>query len=172
MKTIVTERLMLRSWQESDADDLYEFGKNETVKMAGWEVMTDRTEAMESIRAWQRTGESWAIVQKETKKVIGEITLEDCGRDERYREMEFVISDAYAGQGYASEAALTILRYAFEDLDMSAVAICHYPDNHASRRVIEKCGFTYEGTLRRYSRHLTDSVRYSMLKEEWESLKK
>ncbi|MBU3811882.1 MAG: GNAT family N-acetyltransferase [Candidatus Niameybacter stercoravium] len=50
------------------------------------------------------------------------------------------------------------------------VAVCHYPSNIKSKRVIEKCGFTYEGTLRGYSRNLEDSVRYSMTKEEWESL--
>ncbi|WP_240268569.1 GNAT family N-acetyltransferase [Paenibacillus timonensis] len=46
---------------------------------------------------------------------------------------------------------------------------CHYPDNPKSKRVIEKCSFTYEGTLRKYSRNLKDSVRYSMTREEWES---
>ena len=79
-----------------------------------------------------------------------------------------MIAAGQSGQGFATEAATAVLRHAFGTWNMSAVAICHYPDNHASRRVIEKCGFTYEGTLRRYSRHLTDSVRYSMLKEEWE----
>ncbi|GJM77534.1 hypothetical protein HMSSN139_00300 [Paenibacillus sp. HMSSN-139] len=62
-----------------------------------------------------------------------------------------------------------MMRYAFTELDLCIVAVCHYPDNYKSKRVIEKCGFTYEGTLRKYSRNLKDSVRYSMTREEWES---
>ncbi|BCN30905.1 hypothetical protein bsdtb5_22000 [Anaeromicropila herbilytica] len=51
-------------------------------------------------------------------------------------------------------------------IDLLVVAVCHYPYNIRSKRVIEKCGITYEGTLRGYSRNLTDSIRYSMTKEE------
>ncbi len=165
---ILTKRLLLRKWCETDADALYEIGRNPEVKSAGWEVYTSRKQAEAAIAAWKNFDDTWAIVRQDTETVVGWIVLEDCGRDERYREMEFVIAASEKGHGYATEAALAVLGHAFAELDMSAVAICHYPDNHASRRVIEKCGFTYEGTLRRYSRHLTDSVRYSMLKEEWE----
>ena len=164
---ILTKRLLLRRWRETDADALFEIGRNPEVRSAGWEVYTSREQAESAAAAWKNADDTWAIVRRDTEAVVGWIVLEDCGRDERYREMEFVIAASEKGHGYATEAALAVLGHAFDVLDMSAVAICHYPDNHASRRVIEKCGFTYEGTLRRYSRHLTDSVRYSMLKEEW-----
>ena len=169
---ILTKRLHLRQWRETDADALYEIGRNPEVKSAGWDVYTSREQAAAAIAVWKNFDDTWAVVRRDTDEVVGWIVLEDCGRDERYREMEFVITSAQAGQGFAAEAAMAVLRHAFDVLDMSAVAICHYPDNHASRRVIEKCGFTYEGTLRRYSRHLTDSVRYSMLKEEWDARRK
>jgi len=168
---ILTKRLLLRPWNESDTDALYEIGRDPSVKSAGWEVYTSREQAAEAVRAWKTMEDTWAIVRTDTGEVVGWIVLEDCGRDERYREMEFVIAAGQSGQGFATEAAAAILHHAFDTMNMSAVAICHYPDNHASRRVIEKCGFTYEGTLRRYSRHLTDSVRYSMLKEEWDARK-
>ena len=168
---LLTQRLLLRPWREADADALYEIGRNPEVRSAGWEVYTSLEQAVSDIAVWKTLEDTWAVVRRDTEYVVGWIVLEDCGRDERYREMEFVIAASEKRQGYATEAAKAVLGYAFDVLDMSAVAICHYPDNHASRRVIEKCGFTYEGTLRRYSRHLTDSVRYSMLKEEWEERK-
>lgn len=102
LKTLETERLILREWRESDVFDLHEFSKSPDVMMAGAKVH-DR-----------------------------------------------------------------ILKYAFGELDLMVVAVCHYPLNVKSKRVIEKCGFTYEGTLRKYSKNLSDSVRYSMTKEEWE----
>ena len=169
---LTTKRLLLRPWKETDADALYEIGRDPSVKSAGWEVYTSPEQAASDIGVWKTLDDTWAVVRRDTDNVVGWIVLEDCGRDERYREMEFVIAAGQSGQGFATEAAIAVLRYAFDVLDMSAVAICHYPDNHASRRVIEKCGFTYEGTLRRYSRHLTDSVRYSMLKEEWDARRK
>jgi RimJ/RimL family protein N-acetyltransferase len=76
----------------------------------------------------------------------------------------------YQNKGYATEAVKCMLKYAFTELDLLVVAVCHYSSNLKSKRVIEKCGFTYEGTLRKYSRNLTDSVRYSMIKDEWENL--
>jgi RimJ/RimL family protein N-acetyltransferase len=84
--------------------------------------------------------------------------------------MEYVISISYQNKGYATEAVKRVLEYAFIELDLLVVAVCHYPFNIKSRNVIEKSGFTYEGTLRKYSRNLSDSVRYSITKEEWKNL--
>jgi RimJ/RimL family protein N-acetyltransferase len=84
--------------------------------------------------------------------------------------MEYVISNTYQNKGYATEAVKCVLKCAFTELDLLVVAVCHYPLNIKSKRVIEKCGFTYEGTLRKYSKNLTDSVRYSMTKEEWDNI--
>jgi ribosomal-protein-alanine N-acetyltransferase len=56
----------------------------------------------------------------------------------------------HAGHGYTTAAVRAVVRYAFEDLDLHRVEAACQPDNIASRRVLEKCGFTQEGIARAY----------------------
>ena len=70
-----------------------------------------------------------------------------------------------------TEAAKAVLRYGFEQLNLEMVSINHYSYNNRSRRVIEKCGFTYEGTLRQgvclYDGRVEDICCYSMTAAEY-----
>ena len=63
------------------------------------------------------------------------------------------------------------LRYGFEQLNLRLMSISHYTFNDRSRRVIEKCGFIYEGTLRqtflRYDGAIFDEAVYSLTRDEW-----
>lgn len=170
VETLETERLILREWQESDAADLFEFCKSSSVERAGWKIHENIDESLEFIRSCIEQQEIWAIVLKENSKPIGLLGLFDANRHDKYKEMEYVLSDNYQNKGYVTEAVKRVLEYTFSELDLMIVAVCHYPFNVQSKRVIEKCGFTYEGTLRKYSKNLTDSIRYSMTKEEWENL--
>lgn len=170
MKTIETERLILREWQESDADDYFELCKNPDIENAGCKICKNINESLEHIRLSIKCQESRAIVLKENGKVIGSIFLSEVNRHARYKEIEYAISEAYQNKGYATEAVKHVLKYAFTKLNLLVVAASLNQFNIKSKRVIEKCGFMYEGTLRKYSRNLTDSLRYSMTKEEWENL--
>lgn len=172
MKTLETNRLILRDWKEAEAADMLEFYSDPAIwPRAGGCVLTDIAQCEQCIQDYAAAQETWAVVLKETGQPIGSIFLEDIGRHPGYREMEFVLSGAYHGRGYMTEAVKRVLEYAFGALNLEVVAACHYPDNVQSRRVIEKCGFTYEGTLRRYSKNGQDSVRYSITKEEWPTKK-
>ena len=51
------------------------------------------------------------------------------------------------GKGYMTEAARAAIDYGFEQLGLSLIPSNHFTFNDRSRRVIEKCGFAYEGTL-------------------------
>lgn len=171
MKTLETEHLLLRKWRESDVEDLFEFSKSPNVwPKAGGKVHENIEESRKSVGFFMNSEEVWAIVLKENNKAIGAMFLCDTNRHEDYKEMEYVLSEDYHNKGYMTEAVKCMLEYAFSELNLLIIAICHYPFNVESKRVIEKCGFTYEGTLRKYSRDLEDSVRYSMTKEEWECL--
>jgi [ribosomal protein S5]-alanine N-acetyltransferase len=57
---------------------------------------------------------------------------------------------AFTGQGYITAAVRACVRYAFEDLDLHRVEAACQPDNMPSRRVLEKAGFTQEGSARAY----------------------
>lgn len=185
MKTLETERLILTMFTMEDAADLYAYAKNPNVgPHAGWSPHRDIEESKEIIRDLFLPNESWAIRLKEKEKegalapVIGSISLEpDRFRpDANSKELGYSLSEEYWGKGLMTEAAKEVLRFAFEELGLSQVAICTGPDNKRSQRIIEKCGFKYEGTIRRtykiYDGSLRDSLLFSMLREEYEELYK
>ena len=84
-----------------------------------------------------------------------------------YKELEYKISSNYQNQGYATEALKRMLAYAFDELELSVVAAWVRSHNKRSVRVLEKCGFIHEGTLRKHARDKSDTLCYSMLKEDW-----
>ena len=74
-----------------------------------------------------------------------------------------------------TEAAKTVISFGFESLNTVLISIYHYPDNIRSKRVIEKCGFTFEGTLRLcsclFNGKVYDNLCYSMTAQEYKKLK-
>ena len=61
-------------------------------------------------------------------------------------EIGYWISEPYWGQGLIPEAVSELIRYAFEDLQMTTVWCGYFDGNEKSKRVQEKCGFTYSHT--------------------------
>lgn len=80
------------------------------------------------------------------------------------------------GKGYMTEVVRHIIQFGFESLCLDLISVGHFEFNDRSRRVIEKCGFRYEGTLRRASSIFDGSVHdalvYSMLREEYFAAKR
>ena len=119
---------------------------------------------------------TWAIVHKATGRVIGSIGLEDDSirKNIRSRELGYSLSEDYWGEGLMTEAAKRMIRYSFEETNITMLMIRTAETNRRSQRVIEKCGFRYEGTLRKSYRLYDGTVRdtrfYSMLREEYEQL--
>ncbi len=74
-----------------------------------------------------------------------------------------------------SEAVPAVIKHVFETYDIDAISIYCYPDNHRSRRIIEKNGFVYEGTLtmaqRRFDGKVMDNLCYIMTAERYKELK-
>ncbi len=177
MKTLETGRLLLRPFRESDAENVYAYATNlEVGPAAGWKPHESLGESLEIVRMFIRDEEVWAIVLRETGQVIGSIGLHKDGkrRLSQCKSVGYVLAKPFWGKGYATEATREVLRHAFEDLSMDLVSIFHFPFNERSKHVIEKCGFRYEGTLRRateiYSGHVYDDVCYSMTREEYNEL--
>ncbi len=181
MKTIVTQRLMLTPWKDSqeDAEGLYAYAKDPEVgPMAGWPPHKNVEESKEIILTLFVPHNVWAIREKDTGKVVGSIGLENDRRRENVnsKELGYSLAKEAWGKGYMTEAAHAIMDYAFEEFDLTVMGICTSPNNKRSQRVIEKCGFKYEGCQRRgyhiFDGSDRDNLLYSILREEWEQLKK
>ncbi len=179
MKTLETERLTLIMFTMDDAEELYDYAKSPNVgPHAGWEPHRSVEHSRQIIRELLIPTESWAIRVKGEGKVVGIISLEPdrLRPDANSRELGYNLAEDHWGHGYMTEAAREVLRFAFCELGLDQVGICTSKVNRRSQRIIEKCGFTYEGTLRRtyltYDGTLRDSMIFSLLKEEWEQQKK
>ncbi len=150
--TLETERLILRSITLEDADDIFEYSRAENVGLnAGWKPHENLEETLEIMQLifFDKQG-VFGIVLKETGKLIGSVGLiADRKREnDQVRMLGYAIGEMYWGHGYMTEAAQEIVRYGFDDLALDLISAYCYPRNLRSKRVLEKCGFTYEGTLK------------------------
>jgi ribosomal-protein-alanine N-acetyltransferase len=80
------------------------------------------------------------------------------------------IDQAHAGRGYVPEAAVVLLRFAFEELALHRVQIAIIPRNKASRRVVDKLNLREEGVALNYleiNGVWEDHIRFAITAEEW-----
>lgn len=175
-----TKRLILRPWQETDAESLYEYAKDPDVgPPAGWPPHTSVENSREVIRNVLLVPQTYAVCLRDGK-AIGSISLKLNGstdmtdRDDEC-ELGYWIGKPYWGQGLIPEAARELLRYAFEELKMRAVWCGYYEGNEKSRRVQEKLGFVYRYTTHNLDVKLLNERRTGhtslLTKEHWEELK-
>ena len=147
-----TERLILRPWEEADAEDLYEYAKDERIgPPAGWPAHTSVRNSLEIIRTVLSAPETYAVCLKEDGKPIGSIGLmigrqSNIGLPDNEAEIGYWIGVPFWGQGLIPEGVREIIRYAFEDLHIETLWCGYFEGNDKSRRVQEKCGFTYQYT--------------------------
>lgn len=144
-----TKRLLLRPWEESDAEECYRYAKDPQVgPIAGWPVHTSVENSRQIIRDVLMVPETYAIVLKETGLPIGSIGLHhnDLAEKDDEAELGYWLGVPYWGQGMVPEASREVLRHAFEDLKLERVWCAYYDGNEKSRRVQEKLGFRYQWT--------------------------
>lgn len=154
---IETERLILRKFLPSDAQSVLDnWAGDETVqKMYGEPVYKTLKEAQGLLDKYITSYNSdfyyrWAVIEKESGECIGQVAYFLVDRFNSWGEIEYCIGSAYQGKGYATEATKAIITYGFDKIGFNKVQICVRPSNIKSKKVIEKCGFEYEGTLRDY----------------------
>ncbi len=146
--SLETARLILRPWKESDLADFNEYASVDGVgQMAGWAPHKSMKESAAILQLFIEGKKTFAIVEKQTGKAIGSVGLEERDAPEdipgQGRELGYVLSKAYWGQGLMPEAVEAVIRCCFNDLNLDWLTCCHFISNHQSRRVIEKSGFLY-----------------------------
>ena len=181
-KEIVTNRLILRSWKESDAESLYKYAQDPAIgPIAGWPPHASVEDSLSIIRTVFAAPETYAVVLKETNEPVGSIgvmfgdSLHSAEMQENEAEIGYWIGKPYWGQGLIPEAVRCLLQRCFEELGMAAVWCGYYDGNTKSCRVMEKCGFRFHHTEENKISPLGD-VRTEhfmrMTKAEWESARR
>lgn len=191
MSTIETERLVLRPFRESDASDVLEYRSGPLPHCFADLKLDDPDEVRaEMAERGADTEYCFAIVLKESGKVIGEIdaepsTYEPPGlRSKKTAPLPppdtyspcWMLNAAYQGSGYAYEAAYAFFDYLF--MRKGVRRIFAYVDdyNARSQHLCEKLGMRNEGLFTEYVSFVRDAegnpvyentFQYAILKKEW-----
>ena len=117
------------------------------------------------------TDTKWFFIEKKDGMKIGTVFHFLNGN---YMEIGYILVPSERKKGYGSEAVRIIVDYLFRSKEIVRVQAITGVDNFASCRVLEKAGFTKEGTIRKsaFIRGVWhDGVLYSILREEWKDPK-
>lgn len=155
--TLTTERLLLRPFTLADAPEVQ--------RLAGEREIAATTAAIPhpypdgAAEAWIEThagrfaqgeGAAFAVTRRADSALLGVVGLEINAEMQR-AELGYWIGKPYWNQGYGSEAAAAVVRFALTDLGLRRVFARHFSGNPASGRVMQKIGMRHEGTLRRHA---------------------
>ena len=171
---LTTDRLILRPWRESDLNDFFEYASVDGVgQMAGWKPHCDIGESRSILSHFIQGKHVFALEHR--GKVIGSLGIEEYS-EENYpeldalqgREIGYVLSKDYWGQGIMPEAVRAVIEWLFSAEKLDFIIAGHFDHNLRSRRVIEKCGFRYIRTTKLETRYDTveNSIEYILYHPE------
>ncbi|MBQ3920688.1 MAG: GNAT family N-acetyltransferase, partial [Firmicutes bacterium] len=175
--TIETERLILRRWEESDAESLYEYAKDPDVgPRAGWAPHKSVEESRVIIKSVLSGEEAYAICLKEDGRAIGAVELMLYGHSrlaekEDECELGYWIGKPFWGRGLVTEASRALLKRAFGELGMSKVWAGYYEGNTRSQRVQEKLGLRFQRRSERVEvsqlNETRTGIENAITREQW-----
>jgi RimJ/RimL family protein N-acetyltransferase len=148
MPEIETLRLQLRHCTFADADDLARIrGDAEVMRFIGDRKPQSKEKVGELLREiivhWQKHNFGrWAVINKADNQFIGICGFNYLNHTEEI-EIGYLLAKSAWGKGLATEAAKACLRYGFEELQLEQIVAVAFPENIASRKVMEKLNMRY-----------------------------
>ena len=175
--TIETSRLTLSSLKDSDAEDIFEIFSDKQV-MQFYDLLPFETldRAKEQVKFFTNGYEQkqmirWGIRYKENGKLIGTCGFFAFNEDAEKAELGYELNSSYQGKGIMTEAISEALAFLFKQTTVNRVEAYVEPENIPSQKLLEKLGFTKEGTLRKFERcrgELIDICVFGLLRNETE----
>ncbi|MFN4156003.1 MAG: GNAT family N-acetyltransferase [Paracoccaceae bacterium] len=99
----------------------------------------------------QGTAVPFLLIRRQDQQLLGAITLDNIRRGPaQCGTIGYWVGEPFSRRGYMREAILSVVHHAFSTLDLSRVEAACLPENAASRGVLEKTGFKYEGVAQSY----------------------
>ena len=173
---IETTHLLLQPWREEDLDPLVQLLAMPEVaryiRLEGQCFTRDESAEVHTrvMRSWKERGVGpWAVIDKTSGSWIGKLGLmyqEDWPGPDKF-EVDYELDPAFWGRGLATEGTHATLRYGFVECSLPRVIGATLPQHIASRRVMEKCGLTYQGELQFRNARI---VWYALDASIWRSL--
>lgn len=167
----------LRPWRETDAPAIERAFGDPVIERFSWPWVTPYTEA--DARNWLAEQEEhrlrgeeldFAVVEPaDAEAVLGGAALYDLDLEQGCAAVGFWLVPEARGRGAATSAVRLLARWALDELRLARFELTCSPDNQASQRVAERCGFTREGVLRShipFKGGRRDTVLFSLLPTE------
>lgn len=174
-QTIETERLILRKFALSDAQDMFDnyCSKDKVTEYLTWNSHKSVEDTEIYLKNFvlpeynKKNTYRFAIVWKENNEVIGCIDVCNSNEEKLRAELGWVIGDAYWGREIMPEAAKSVVDYLFA-IGYERIQATHRVANPKSGRVMEKIGMQYEGLLKKYNKDkdgiLVDCCMWAIIK--------
>ncbi len=157
MKHLVTPRLLMRPFAQSDLNDLYSlYSDPQVMKYISGGVPRTFEETRKSLeKMMSRFEESeygmFALFERKEKRFIGRCGLQPL-EESGLIELGYMLLPGAWGKGYATEASMQVLRTAFGEWGLDRIVAIALEENKASTRVMEKIGMVYSGRNRFYNK--------------------
>ena len=136
-----TKRLLLTPMTEAETEALIAATQDEELRGA-YEEMLDGCRRNPANSVWYAP---WKMLLRENGVMIGDLCFKGPARDGAV-EIGYGIQPAYEGRGYTTEAVQAMVQWAFCQSKVLYVEAETEPQNKASQRILEKCGFVPHGT--------------------------
>jgi RimJ/RimL family protein N-acetyltransferase len=165
------KKVELRPTEESDYPLIHTWMNHPEVwRYMDYELPYSLADVAEDIERSRREGHPFTILVR--NRPIGRIGLNQFRRRDRICSLYMFIGEpAFWGAGYAHDAVMTLLAYAFGRYDLHQVELWTLADNNRAIAMYQRCGFVHEGTLRERSwkeGRWVDHVVLSVNLEEFE----
>ena len=175
----VTPRLLIRPYTIADTDQVWRVVRSPAVyattayiprkyprSRAEWWIRMVRS-SMDN-----RTSFEFGMFERDTGAYVGNVGVINVRKDARLASIAYYVDPEKWGKGYATEGGEAMLRFAFQTLGLYRIAGTCMLHNMASRRVMEKLGFRFEGIARSEllkDGKFIDVAHLAVLKPEWEA---
>lgn len=158
---VETERMTLRLPQHNDWRAWAHLRESSASHLTPWEpvwahdhlsrrAFTNRVYWAQRAET-QGTALPFLLFRRADQTLLGAITLDNIRRGPvQAGTLGYWIGAPFARKGFMREAILAVVHHAFTQLDLSRIEAACLPENAASRGVLEKCGFKYEGVAQSY----------------------
>ncbi|MEC9343164.1 MAG: GNAT family N-acetyltransferase [Pseudomonadota bacterium] len=172
---IGTARLLLRPPHRDDIEDIADLANNYQVarmlsSMPHPYFAADAQEFIEKVGRAAAHGCVYAITEASSGRFMGVCGLHEDPSRHALPFIGYWLGEPYWGRGYASEAARALVDLFFKVTDRDQLLISCRVDNHASRRIIEKCGARYWKSGTAYNRALGEMQQldhYRVTRADW-----
>jgi ribosomal-protein-alanine N-acetyltransferase len=177
--TLTTRRLVLRAFEDADAEPLFVHAANPNVtRFTLWDHHKSINDTLAFVRDYARcrylegTPEPYAIALQSDPyhRPVGALGCFWASQPNRTMELGYWLAESFWGQGLTVEACRAVLGHTFGECEPERIQARVIAGNDPSRRVLEKLGFSYEGTMRSslFRRGRFEDVMYfSLLRGEW-----